>query len=174
MYELQKQYIGAVDDILSTVDFPLLSQSCNSQNIDYAKEVLQKLHQAFVDTYGSDCISSGVEDFIDVPAVIKGNKTGEMALGLVMLDLSSSGEHWGTAFFTKHGVLEQGSENLSPAGRKYINDHFIPYSYWYTPEIPCDIHVDFENLPGKVQTLLSACTGFTPTQPTEGMTAHVM
>lgn len=174
MFELQKQYIGAVDEILTTVDFPLLSQSCNSHNIDYAKEVLQKLHQAFVDTYGTDCILSTEGDFVEVPAVIQGRKTGEIALGLITLDLSSSGEHWGTAFFVKCGVIDDSGEQLSQVSQKYIHDHFVPYNYWYTPEIPCDIHVDFENLPSKVQNLLSACTGFTPTQPVEGMTGHVM
>ncbi len=174
MYNLQKQYIEAVNSILSDVDFSLLSLSCNSQNTEYAKEVLQKLHQAFVDTYGSDCIRSVADNYLEVPAVIQGSRTGEIALGLVMLDLSSSGEHWGTAFITKHGIMESGSEGFSKSAAKYLNEHFTPYNYWYTPEIPGDIHVDFENLPGKVQTLLSACTGFTPTQPTEGMTAHVM
>lgn len=174
MFDLQKNYTDAVNGILSNVKFPLLSRSCNGHDIGYAKEVLQKLHQAFVDTYGSDCIKSVYGDFLDVPAVIQGIKTGNIALGLVTLDLSSSGEHWGTAFFTEHGVIDQCDENLSAASRKYLQEYFGSYNYWYTPEIPGDIHVDFENLPGKVQTLLSACTGFTPTQPTEGMTAHVM
>ncbi len=174
MFNLQKQYIEAVDKILSDVDFPRLSRSINSQDTGYAKEVLQKLHQAFVDTHGRDCITEIDGDFIDVPAVIRGQKTGEYALGIVTLDVRSSGEHWATAFLSKYGVIVENGEGFSFSEVKYINDRFVPYSYWYTPEIPGDIHVDFENLPSKVQTLLSDCTGFMPTQPTEGMTAHVM
>lgn len=36
--------------------------------------------------------------------------------------------------------------------------------YWYTPEIPGDIHVNFESIPHKVENPLRSCTGITPTQ----------
>ena len=38
------------------------------------------------------------------------------------------------------------------------------YDYWYTPEIPGDIHVNFESIPHRVENLLRSCTGITPTQ----------
>ena len=44
------------------------------------------------------------------------------------------------------------------------------YDYWYTPEIPGDIHVNFESIPHKVEALLRSCTGITPTQDTPAMT----
>ena len=48
--ELQKKYVGAVNHILKGLDFRKLEKSCNSYEQTYAKEVLCKLHQAFVDT----------------------------------------------------------------------------------------------------------------------------
>ena len=38
------------------------------------------------------------------------------------------------------------------------------YDYWYTPEIPGDIHVNFESIPHRVEALLRSCSGITPTQ----------
>lgn len=42
--------------------------------------------------------------------------------------------------------------------RKFIKD-FIPYSYWYTPEIEHDIHVDFNEIPDAVKAILEDCRG---------------
>ena len=86
-----------------------------------------------------------------MPAVIRG-QNGKMCLGIVCLDLSSSGEHWGTTFFTPYGILEQGNQ-MSAVEQKFIRQ-FSPYSYWYSPEIEGDIHVDFDETPDDVAGIL--------------------
>lgn len=162
--ELQKAFIGKVNTILEEVDFEKLLESANGQDQSYAMETLKQLHQAFVDTYGTDCITDRELSFIDVPAVIRGRKAGEVFLGLVTIDLESSGEHWNTQFIMEDGVVDQ--ENCDKTAR--WNTEFFyrvgVYDYWYTPEIPGDIHVNFESIPHKVETLLRSCTGITPTQ----------
>ena len=162
--ELQKAFIGNVNTILEEVDFEKLLESANGQDQSYAMDTLKQLHQAFVDTYGTDCITDRELGFIDVPAVIRGRKAGEVFLGLVTIDLESSGEPWNTQFIMEDGVVDQ--ENCDKTAR--WNTEFFcrvgGYDYWYTPEIPGDIHVNFESIPHKVETLLRSCTGITPTQ----------
>ena len=162
--ELQKAFINKVNTILENVDFEKLLESANGQDQSYAMDTLKQLHQAFVDTYGTDCITDSDLGFIDVPAVIRGRKAGEVFLGLVTIDLESSGEPWNTQFIMEDGVVDQ--ENCDKTAR--WNTEFFcrvgGYDYWYTPEIPGDIHVNFESIPHKVETLLRSCTGITPTQ----------
>ena len=104
--ELQKAFIGKVNTILEEVDFEKLLESANGQDQSYAMETLKQLHQAFVDIYGTDCITDRELGFIDVPAGIRGRKAGEVFLGLVTIDLESSGEHWNTQFIMEDGVVD--------------------------------------------------------------------
>ena len=162
--ELQKAFIDKVNTILENVDFAKLHKSVNGRDQSYAMDTLKQLHQAFVDTYGTDCITDRELGFIEVPAVIRGRKAGEVFLGLVTVDLESSGEHWNTNFFMEEGVADQSSIG---EGNQWMADFMRRvgiYDYWYTPEIPGDIHVNFMNIPHKVESLLRSCTGITPTQ----------
>ena len=136
--------------------------------------MIKQFHQAFIDTYGTDLLCRDEYGFLYVPAVIRGKETRNIALGLVLLDLNAAGEYCDTVFFTKYGVMEQGDEKLSKTAHNYLRDTFGSYRYWYTPEIPSDIHVGFENIPGKVRDLLSACSGLTPSQSMEGMNVHAL
>lgn len=168
--ELQKAFIDKVNTILEDVDFAKLHESANGRDQSYAMDTLKQLHQAFVDTYGTDCATDRELGFIDVPAVIRGRRDGEVFLGLVTVDLESSGEHWNTQFIMEDGVVDQ--ENCDKTAR--WNTEFFyrvgVYDYWYTPEIPGDIHVNFESIPHKVETLLRSCTGITPTQDAPALT----
>lgn len=64
----------------------------------------------------------------------------------------------------EEGVADQSSIG---EGSKWMVDflHRVGiYDYWYTPEIPGDIHVNFECIPHQVENLLRSCTGITPAQ----------
>lgn len=153
----QQGFVDKVNRILSSVDFNQLDCSCNSSNNGYARSILQALHKAFVSVYQTDYLDRGEYGFVELPAVIRGRNTGHIALGIVTLDLESSGEHFGTFFLTPHGVIEQGGEDTAEWKQEYIRKTFIPYDYWYTPEVEHDIHVDFESVPPEVAELLEAC-----------------
>lgn len=129
----QQKYIDKVNRILSSVDFNRLDCSCNSSNNDYARSILQALHKAFVSVYQTDYLDRGEYEFVELPAVIRGRNTGHIALGIVTLDLESSGEHFGTFFLTPHGVIDQGGEHIT------------------------EQQVDFESVPPEVAELLEAC-----------------
>ena len=168
--ELQKAFIDKVNTILEDVDFAKLHESANGRDQSYAMDTMKQLHQAFVDTYGTDCVIDRELGFIDVPAVIRGRKAGEVFLGLVSLDLESSGEHWNTQFFMEDGVVDQANCDKTARWNTEFFYRVGVYDYWYTPEIPGDIHVNFESIPHKVETLLRSCTGITPTQDAPALT----
>lgn len=152
----QEKFIENVNEILQDVDFEKLDQSCNGGNPEYAKEVLGQMHGAFISAYGCNYLERGGYGFVELPAVIRGRNGGHVTLGIVTVDLHSSGEHWGTFLLTPKGVLDQGSESLTEADRNYLRENFAPYDYWYTPTVGGDIHVDFENVPESVQSFLKS------------------
>lgn len=149
----QEKFVENVNRILYDINYEKLDQSCNGEDRKYAKEVLGQMHEAFLSAYGSDYLERENE-FVQLPAVIRGKKEGHIALGIVTVDLQSSGEYWGTFFLTPHGVLEQGGKNLTESDMKYLQENFAPYNYWYTSTLERDIHVDFENVPESVQCFL--------------------
>jgi len=150
-------YFLRLYSILMVTDLDKLDKSCNSLKQEYAKEVLKKLHNAFVETYGAIYLTSYAFDFIDVPAVVRSIQTGHIGIGLVSLDLSSSGEHYGTSFITPIGVINHGSGDLDEEQRNYMSNTYMTYEYWYTVDIEVDNHVNFNNVQPKVASLLSSC-----------------
>ncbi len=160
--DLQGVYIERLNAILPTVDFTKLDLSCNSKNDGYAKEILKQLHDLFVEVYRTDNLDYGDYEFVDVPAVIRGRNTRHIGLGIVTLDLQSSGEHSGTFFLTPRGIIDQGYDEMKPADTKYLADVYVPYDYWYTVYIQRDHHVDFDHVPEKVAQMLDYCY---PDQP---------
>lgn len=159
---LQDAYIKRLNAMLPKVDFAKLDKSCNSAEDGYAKEILKQMHDAFVEAYGTDYLDNGDHEFVMLPAVIKGRNTGHISLGIVTLDLESSGEHWDTFFLTPMGVIDQNDDNKKPAQSKYLKDVYIPYDYWYTVSVKRDHHVDFDNVPEKIADMLNVCC---PNQP---------
>ncbi|NNJ30570.1 hypothetical protein [Lacrimispora defluvii] len=160
--DLRAVYIDRLNAMLPTVDFAKLDRSCNSKDFSYAKEILKRMHDLCVEVYGTDHFDDFTYEIVDLPAVIQGRNTRHIGLGIVTLDLESSGEHWGTFFLTPKGVIEQGGENITAAEFKYLSTVYIPYEYWYTVFVERDHHVDFNNVPWRVADLLNYCC---PEQP---------
>ena len=131
----QEKFIENVNRILGNVDYEKLDHSCNGKERKYAKEVLSQMHEAFISAYGCNYLERGEYEFVELPAVICGRNSGHIALGIVTVDLQSSGEHWGTFFLTPQGVLDQGSESLTEADRNYLRENFARYDYLYTPVV---------------------------------------
>lgn len=153
--DLMSIYIQQLNDyLLPTIDFKELDDSCNSPDNQYAKETLKRMHDIFVDVYGTTELDSSY-GFVCVPAVIRGRYNNKTALGLVELDLESSGEHWGTTFFLHQGIVDQNSIEKTAAGARAVKP-FIPYNYWYTAQIPEDIHIS-QSPPDDLQDFLDFC-----------------
>ena len=161
----RRRFIRAVNSILEGMDFEELDRSCNGNDPTYAQDILQQMHQAFLNIYRTDCLTDPSLTLVELPAVIRGKRTGEVTLGLVTLDLAASGGRWNTVFITPVGVLSQNKEQMSRIQRTYLLEKFMPYDYWYTPGVPCDAHINYDNVPYKVVRLATACTGMMPEKP---------
>lgn len=153
-----------INAVLRKVSFERLESSLQSPDKGYAEDVLKEMHDAFVKTYGTDYLEEGKYEFVNIPAVIRSRNTGKLCLGIVTLDLESSGEHWGTDFLTPYGVISQGDPDANADLQKYIRDNFSPYDYWYAAYVEGDIHVDFDNVPEDVADLIADATGAKETE----------
>lgn len=157
--KLMDDYAKSVNrDVLPGLHWLGLKQAYQNRDYELPKQILKKLHDTFLKVYGTDCLDDSY-DFILAPAAIRVRATGEVYAGLVELDLSSSGEHWGTSFITPYGVFSQSDESLSDLQQKYVRS-FIPYDYYYTLDIPGDIHVDKGNIPDDIREMLGFCNPY--------------
>jgi len=152
------EYINS--HILPFIDYGELQKSYDT-DMEYAKGILHRLHNAMIKTYGDEHLDymSGEEGFVMIPAVVRGIESEKMCIALVDLDLHSSGEHWGTSFLCKYGVIDQSGEfiknnSILKAETAEINAMYLPYDYCYTASIPCDIHIDENRLPKKIKEVL--------------------
>ena len=160
--KIQNQFEKNMNDILKNIDFVQLECSCQSPDKSYAGEVLKQMHNAFVSTYGTDYLEDDSYEFVQIPAVIRSRQTGKLCLGIVTLDLESSGEHWGTEFLTPYGIISQNDPDLDNDLKKYIREQYIPYNYWYTADVENDIHISFDDIPESVADLIDAARGEEP------------
>ena len=157
--QLQRIFLQAVDrEVLAGFHWLGLQMAYQHHDREPVARLLKKLHGAFLRVYGTDCLDESY-DFVTVPAAIRVNATGEIYAGLVQLDLSSAGEHWDTLFITPCGAFWQTDDSRNQQQKNYINA-LIPYEYYYTPDIPCDIHVDKENMPYDVREMLGECNPY--------------
>lgn len=156
---LQERFSENMNAVLKNVHFVRLECSCSSPNKSYAGEVLKEMHSAFVKTFGTDYLEDGSYGFVCIPAVIRARNTGKLCLGIVTLDLESSGEHWGTYFLTPYGIVSQGEPDTDAELQEYIRKNYIPYDYWYTADVERDIHVAFDEMPEDVQSLIAVARG---------------
>ena len=100
--------MNAVNEILRHIDFPAVIHSCNSGNQQLAKRVLCQLHCAFVEVYGTDFIKQPLEQFVNVPAVVRGRRNGILTLGLAVCastesrsnEYTGDGRKWKLTYFS--------------------------------------------------------------------------
>ncbi len=165
--KLAETFINDINAVLRKVSFEQLESSLQSPEKSYAGEVLKEMHNAFVKTYGTDYLEEGKYEFVSIPAVIQSGKNGKLCLGIVTLDLESSGEHWGTDFLTPYGVVSQDDPDADASLLKYIRDNFTPYDYWYTAYVEGDTHVDFDDISEDAAALILAANGEQETEEPE-------
>ncbi|MDR1536855.1 MAG: hypothetical protein LBU32_02460 [Clostridiales bacterium] len=161
-----ERYISRINEcVLPFIDYPELQASYET-DMEYAKGVLNHLHKAMVEVYGGETLSQtdGDGGFVKIPGVVLGMKSGKVCLALLVLDLSSCGEHWGTDYLCKYGLVSQDSASpyytsCIPDNRKRIaeemNAALFPYEYGYTASISDDIHVKKSALPKEIQDVLN-------------------
>lgn len=152
-----EQYIDHINrHILPFIDYNKLQNSYETDMV-YAKGVLNQLHEDMVSFYGGESLNEydlgGDDGFVIIPGIVRGKESGKLCLALLELDLSSSGEHWGTHFLCEHGVVKQGDIGNNPAEKAIISS-IGSYDYCYTATIPGDIHVSKSRLPEEIKAVL--------------------
>lgn len=158
-----EQYVDDINaHILPFIDYDRLQTSYDT-DMDYAKGVLNRLHEAMKNAYGGERLGEwdGDEGFVMIPGIVRGRENGNMCIALLDLDLSSSGEHWGTSFLCKYGVIPQTGADTDNGNNSALVSHmrelsaaFVPYDYCYTAALPDDIHVRHATLPADLKAVL--------------------
>lgn len=156
-----ERYVDHINaDILPFIDYSELAQSYQTEEKAYAKGILNLLHAAMVEQYGTNTLSpsynSMEDDYVVVPGVIQGMESGKIAVALLGLDLESSGEHCQTDILCRYGVVSQGENKLPPSINAEIVVDFMPYHYGYTTKIPDDIHIQNSRLPDGIKEMLGS------------------
>lgn len=147
-------FINNINLRLGEVDFKKVVESYKTPEFAEAKELLKMMHEEFCESFGTsdvDELIEGDDVFIHLPAVMRSRETGELCVGLVYVDTSSSGEHWGTAFAFSKGFIDQNDKNSSMVEERKA---FGVYDYWYTPDYDGDIHSNRDYAPDDVKALI--------------------
>jgi len=136
------KYIKILNDrVLPYIDYNNLAESYESEDKAYAKGILKILHDNMAKAYGTDYFDChGDEEYIVTPAVIQSKKTGAIALALLDIDLSSSGELCGINIFSEYGLINVTNKSIHDTIRDKIGKRYYPLSYGYTADIEGDIH----------------------------------
>lgn len=154
--DLYVDYINK--NVLSKINYARLHEDYQTEEKAYAKSVLNALHQGLLKVYGTDYFFwDGDEDsFILLPGVLKSMENGNLCLALLELDLSASGEHWGTYYLTKYGCVTSGDEEMPKTVQQFLRETYGIYDYAYTALLEQDIHVDRDCLPDDMKEILES------------------
>lgn len=154
-------FINNINLRLGEVDFKKVVESYKTPEFAEAKELLKMMHEEFCEAFGTNDVDELIEGddvFIHLPAVMRSRETGELCVGLVYVDTSSSGEHWGTAFAFSNGFIDQNEEDKN---NPMVEERkaFGIYDYWYTPDYDGDIHTNRDYAPDDVKAILDYAIG---------------
>lgn len=151
---MQREFIDKVNkEVIPAIGWYGMKRAYETGDMTVPTDLLKMLHEQFVGVYGTDYLTSD-DGLVTAPGVVKA-ADGNVYTALVDIDCASSGEHWGTTFFTPNGVLSDQSED--PDIRAIIKN-FVPYEYWYTPTLEQDHHVNFDDCPEVVDKMLNTAT----------------
>ena len=146
--------------IEENIDLEKVIASYKTEDKTEAKILLKSMLEAFKDTYSVtnvDEISDKGEEIAYLPVVIKGRESGELCIGIVMVDLQSSGEMHSAQYLIHNGFYEE--DDVMSKKVKMIREKIGIYDYWYPLDYTGDIHVNFENVPDDVQKILDYAKG---------------
>lgn len=152
---LHRIFINKVNtEVMPQYEWVGMKNAYKTGDMSCPTDLLKLLHEKYLEVYGTSHLERN-NHFVTVPGVVKA-ANGNLYIALIDIDCASSGEHWGTSFFTPEGVLEHGDE------REEIRDiirKLVPYQYWYTPQFEIDHHIDWDSCPDEVRNMLSEATG---------------
>ena len=142
---------------ISSNGYGLPHETYQTEEKAYAKSVLNALHQGVMEVYGTETFDRDTleEGFVLLPGVLQSRESGNVCIALLELDLSSSGEHWGTDYLTKYGCINPREEEMPDAVRQFLKEIYGTCDYGYTATLTDDIHVDKGCLPDALKEILA-------------------
>lgn len=154
--DMTQEYVDYINEnILSKIDYEQLQESYGTEEKAYAKTVLNALSQAAVEHYGTAYFDGFDEnEYVVLPGIIRSKDNGNICLGLLEIDLQSSGEHCGTDFLVKYGCVPQFNEEMPDEVRSFLRNTYGSYDYMYTLGIETDHHVDLESAHEDIREML--------------------
>ncbi len=151
---LNRAYIDKINkEVMPCIEWVGMKNAYKHGDMSVPTDLLRMLHEKFVEAYGTDSLDESL-GFVTVPGLVE-SADGNIYPALLDIDTCSSGEHWGTQFFTHYGVLSGESDD---AEVRDIIRRFIPYKYWYTPSYEGDIHLNWDKCPENVKAMLDEVT----------------
>ncbi len=152
--KLQKEYIDKVNkEVIPCIEWVGMKNAYKNGNMDVPTDLLGLLYEKYLEVYGTDPIDESV-GMVTVPGVVQA-ADGSIYPALLDIDAYSSGEHWGTNFFTPRGVFSDQTKNMET---REMVEKLTPYKYWYIPTIEGDIHVDWDSCPEEVLVMFDNAT----------------
>lgn len=156
--KLQMQLIDKVNqEVIPVIGWHGMQRAYITGDMTVPTDLLKMLHEKFMETYGTDYLTPD-HGMVTVPGVVMA-ADGNAYVALLDVDCSSSGEHWGTTFFTPHGVLWDCSDD--PEVQSVVGQ-LVPYQYWYTPVLERDHHIDIDSCPDEVADMIDIARGDSP------------
>ena len=152
----------------SGTDFRRIAASYKTEDKTEAKELLKAMHSIFKETYGTesvDDIAASGDGIVHLPAVLKSEKTGDIQLGLVLVNTDCEGECLCTTHITSRGIAVPYDLDLDKQSIKEMRS-IEPYGYWYTPTYEGDTYMRL-NMPDDVREIIDYATG--NNEQTQGM-----
>ena len=108
--KLQMAYIDKVNkEVIPCIEWVGMKNAYKTGDMTVPTDLLRMLHEKYLEVYGTDHIDSSA-GMVTVPGVVQA-ADGNLYPALLDIDACSSGEHWGTNFFTPRGVLSDQSED---------------------------------------------------------------
>lgn len=150
------EYIEKINEtVLSKISYDRLQADYKTAEKAYAKSVLNALHNAAVEVYGTDYLQEdGNLEYVLLPGIIQSKATGNLCIGLLEIDLLSSGEHCGTDFLTRYGCVNQSDSEMPGKVKHYLHDMYGSYDYAYTVRLENDIHIDPRRFSPEIREML--------------------
>ena len=159
----QELFIKKVnEEVIPCIEWIGMKKAYQRGDMEVPTNLLSMLHAKFLEVYETDHIEPG-DGFVTVPGVVQA-ADGKLYPALLDVDAASSGEHYGTTFFTPKGVL------CDQAGIPEIKDEItklIPYNYWYTVHMERDHHVDWNYCPNEAIDMLEEAVDRCQTEGTD-------
>lgn len=156
------------------VDIKKVVASYTTDDMLEAKKLLKSLTEEFKETYDVETIDEMVDDgeeFVYIPAVIKGEESGAICIGLIFADLQSSGEPHGAKFLL-HDRFYDMSEKEMPDEAQKARERIGRFDHWYPLMYSRDIHSNYDNVPDDIQSMLDYAKGIE--EQTESMDINLM